>query len=487
MPEQVTPSTQNTKQNEYSPAPQSQLTQTPPANEVRMRVIYARLCYVAAALLMSLSTYLFVARHGLEGLISPIFFVVPLSALFACLVTVAHYLVQTRHTIANRSDLFYHLRKLLPLVILISFLICVSIMGLFWTWVMSSADYGNPLEGMLTSLVITIASLIALFLSLKKARSLSKQIPATPSKKLGGIILLLLILPVCATAITYNLVNNQIIENQNRNYVDSELWTFVPTSATHSLSLMDRIVFPADGIWYFDGNNHVAYYDFNQKNNTFISKDSYNYKTDQWILEEIYGDYFIFRPTSLSETADKEAEYIMFNNKKANAVKAVIPQPSQVYDNSGNRYTILPSDLYALRSRDSFKKGKSKDTILAEIPVSINQGGDYDQYIEIDLVGGKVTESDKQSYNNAKYNHSTTFDLPIGTPRRYKIDYIDNNYEHYVIDNETGAKVKLPSRPGYCEISGGEKYLICDTEHLQWWTDKSKKGFVYWSLADLMK
>lgn len=474
MSEQFPSSTDNSMQSENLSVSQPQLSSAPPANEVRIRVIYARLCYVAAALLMSSLTYYFFVLR-MPGRIQVV--TIPL-IVFACLVTVAYYLVQTRYTIANRKDLFYHLRKLLPFVILISFFICVLIGTSLFVISLFYVDWASW-EALIMSLTIIIAFLIVLFFSFKKARSIAKQIPVVPGKKLGWIVLILLILPVCATL----LVNYLILEKQNQSYVNSKLWTFVPASSTYFLGSTNRV----DGIWYLDERYHVAYYDFDQRRNTFVSQTSYNNKSGQ--LEshqiDIYGDYFIFRLIPLSEDEDEKAEYIILNNKKTNAVKAVVPRPSQLYGYY-DRYTVLPSDSYTLPSYNSYRQGKDKDTVLAEIPVSIKQGrNSYYQYVEIDLVSGKVIESDKQSYDDAQRYYGIPSNHPRGGSQRYDIDYVANNY--YIIDNETGAKVKQPSRAWSCQISGGEKYLICDTEHLQWWTDKSKKGFVYWSLADLMK
>ncbi|HPL56038.1 MAG TPA: hypothetical protein PLC05_00860 [bacterium] len=481
MSEKASPPVHNVAQGEGPLASQAQSSSTVPTHKVRIRTVYAGLCYVLAVLLVSLLTYLYVAR--LVSIVSAIGAIV--LVVFTCLVTIAYYLIQTRYTVVSRNELFCHLRKLLLSVILISSLICISIIESFWVWFMLHADYGIPPEAILIPLVAVIVSLILLFFAFKKARSLAGQIPAAPGKKLAGVILLLLVLPACVTAITYNPVNNLILERQNQSYINSKLWTFVPTSSTHPLSLMDRIVFPGDGIWYFDENDYIAYYDFKQKTKTFISTASYSYEAYKGVSEEVYGDYFIFRFTASSNTMGGQEEYTIFNNKRKGTVRVVIPRPSQVYYSNGNRHTVLPTDSYALRSRDWFKNGKDKDTILVEVPVSINQREGYNQYIEIDLISGKITEIDEQDYNDAKHLYNT-IDRPLSIHRRYEIDYPGGN-DFYVIDNETGAKVKQPSRSAYCKISGGENYLICDTEDLEWWPDKSKKGFVYWSLPELIK
>ncbi|HPM27730.1 MAG TPA: hypothetical protein PLX55_01005 [bacterium] len=441
------------------------------AGEARVRVVYARLCYLLAALMVSLFTYLYVAGYS-----SKILIMVGIIALiaFSSLVTTAHYLVQTRHTIASRIDLFRHLRKLLPLAVLIGAFICLLAVLLFVILLGCSNLHAVAFEGLLGVFIVAIASLVGLFLVSREARRVAKQIPAVPSIKLGGTILFLLILPTYATTVAYNIAKDQKIEKRNQSYVNSGLWTFIPASLVSPWYLVNK----ADGMWYLDENSHIAYYDFGQKINTFISQNPYLYKEYRLDSGKVYGDYFILP----SKKEDGEAEYTILNNKKTGAIKVTIPQPSQVYDRNGNRYTILPGDSYDASSSDYLKQGKNEDTVLMGIYVSINQGYSHYQYIEIDLASGKIKELDKQSYNDADYYSGASNGAAPGTSRRYRI-----NSNFYIINNETGAKVKQPSRSAYCKISGGENYLICDTEDLEWWPDKSKKGFVYWSLSELIK
>ncbi len=488
MSEQVIQSTHSPMQNENSPVSQPELSPVSPG-EVRIRTVYAGLCCVLAALLVSLLTYLFVSDILVNTAYMPpstFFWGVGVTVIdlvvtavlvpCACLVTVAYYLIQTRHTIANKGDLFGHLRKLLPHIILISIFIYVLIrasLSLYELFPVNWVFLRHLLWSFAMPIAAIVGSLIGLFFSCKKTRFLARQIPAVSSKKLVGLLFLLLALSACATAL--------ISEHQSQNYKNSELWTFIPAPPAPASSSSFYLVNPAGNIWYLDENYHIAYYDPERKSKTFISQTAYDDKAYRiWESADVYGDYFIFRSATSSEVAGKKAEYITLNNKKASAVQAVVPQPSQVYDRNGNRYTILPSDSYVLGFSNSYKRGKNKDTILADIPISINQRGDYSQYIEIDLASGKVVELKEQDYNDAQFNIER-----YHSEDRYRKSYINNKY--YIINKETGAKIRQPSRDRYCTINREEKYLICDTEHLQWWTDKSKKGFVYWSLADLMK
>ncbi|HPM27731.1 MAG TPA: hypothetical protein PLX55_01010 [bacterium] len=485
MPEQVV-SSHNKIQNKDLPVPQS--SSTVPTHKVRIRTVYAGICYVLAVLLVSLLTYSKITEIQIVKKWSRVLIIdIIVLVVFACLVTTGYYLVRTRHTVASKRDLLRYLLKLLPFVALIVALI-YSLRFFLPLFLLLFSDHLGLVDvgSLLMNFIAAIVPLVGLSLVFRKAHLVAKQIPVAPGVRLGGVILLLLILPILVTVVGYNSIKNFVVGVHNISCKNSKLWTFVPTSSTHPLSLMDRVAFPDDGIWYFDENNHVAYYDFRRKENTFISAASYNYKTYKGMLGEIYGDYFVFRSTMPSETADKKEEYIILNKKRTGGVRAAIPQPSRVYDRSGNRYTILPGDMYSLSWAPGYVKVRDKDTILIQKLVSINQRSDYYQYVEMDLISGKVTELDRQSFDNASTIINSLSDYPR-TAHQYDIDHVANDTFYYVIDRKTGAKVKQPSRSAYCKISGGENYLICDTEDLEWWPDKSKKGFVYWSLSELME